>query len=69
MAYPYCDTCGRWNVECNCGYDDPPLNFNKPLKQDNKLKKDNVKKLSNQEIINIISKRSKKDKEFIMKNL
>ena len=27
------------------------------------------KKLSNQEIINIINKRSKKDKEFIMKNL
>ena len=27
------------------------------------------KKLSNQEIINIINNRSKKDKEFIMKNL
>lgn len=56
--------------------DDEDLNMFSHWKEDLSESSSNVeyvekpkKKLSNQEIINIINKRSKKNKEFIIKNL
>lgn len=65
MADGICDACGMWVVQCGCRGN---VNLPKQIKQV-VIEKDNTKKLSNQEIINIINKRSIKDKEFIINNL